>query len=73
LRGHFEQRVRPALRTLLAAALGAGEVRADVDANDLLSAVTSLSMSTHDDGTRRSERMVALLVDGLRYSAQTSK
>jgi AcrR family transcriptional regulator len=73
LRGHFEQRVRPALRTLLAAALGAGEVRADVDANDLLSAVTSLSMSSHDDGTRRSERMVALLVDGLRYSAQTSK
>src|ERR1700677_4265659 len=36
LRAYFEQRVRPALRTLLQSAAAAGEVRAEVDAEDLL-------------------------------------
>jgi hypothetical protein len=42
-------------------------VRADVDPEDLLGAVASLGMSAHNDGPGRAERMVALLVDGLRY------
>ena len=67
LRAYFEQRVRPALRTLLQSAAAAGEVRADVDAEDLLGAVASLCMPAHDDGHAR--RMVALLADGLRYGA----
>ncbi len=67
LRAYFEQRLRPALRTLLQSAAAAGEVRADVDADDLLGAVASLCMPAHDDGHAR--RMVALLVDGLRYGA----
>ena len=69
LRAYFEQRLRPALRTLLEAAVAAGEVRADVDADDLLGAVASLCMSAHNAGPGRAERMVALLVDGLRYGA----
>jgi AcrR family transcriptional regulator len=67
LPGYFDQRLRPAFRTLLGAAAAAGEVRADVDADDLLGAVASLCMSAHNAGPGRAERMVALLVDGLRY------
>src|SRR5882757_5169384 len=71
LPGYFDQRLRPALRTLLAAAVTAGEVRADVDADDLLGAVASLCMSAHNAGSGGAERMVALLVDGLRYGAKS--
>jgi len=67
LPAYFEQRLRPALRTLFAAAVAAGEIRKDVDADELLSAVASLCMSARDDGTDHARRMVALLVDGLRY------
>jgi AcrR family transcriptional regulator len=69
LPGYFDQRLRPALRTLLKAAIAAGEVRADADADDLLSAAASLCMSAHNAGPGRAERMVALLVDGLRFGA----
>ncbi|UDL89272.1 TetR family transcriptional regulator [Mesorhizobium sp. PAMC28654] len=69
LPGYFDQRLRPALRALLDAATAAGEVRADVDADDLLGAVASLCMSAHNAGSGRAERMVALLVNGLRYGA----
>jgi AcrR family transcriptional regulator len=72
LPGYFDQRLRPALRTLLEAAVVAGEVRGDVDADELLSAVASLCMSTHNTGPGRAERMVALLVDGLRHGANPS-
>jgi hypothetical protein len=44
-------------------------VRTDVDADDLLGAVASLCMSAHDDRPAHARRMVALLVDGLRYGA----
>jgi AcrR family transcriptional regulator len=70
LPGYFDQRLRPALRTLLKAAVAAGEVRGDVDADDLLGAVASLCMSAHNAGPGRAERMVALLVDGLRYGLE---
>ncbi len=69
LPGYFDQRLRPALRRLLAAAVTAGEVRADIDADELLGAVASLCMSAHNAGPGRAERMVALLVDGLRHGA----
>jgi len=62
----------PALRTLLDAAAAAGEVRADVEPDDLLRAVARLCMSAHDDDPRAARRMVALLVDGLRYGANSS-
>ena len=70
LPAHFDQRLRPALRTLLETAVAAGEVRADVDADDILGAVASLCMSTHNHGPGRAERMVAVLVDGLRYGTR---
>ncbi len=73
LPGYFDQRLRPALGALLDTAAGAGEVRADVDADELLGAVASLCMSAHNAGPGRAERMVALLVDGLRYGAAADR
>jgi AcrR family transcriptional regulator len=72
LRTYFEQRVQPALRTLLESAATAGEVRSDVQADELLSAVSSLCMSAHNVGPEQARRMVALLVDGLRYRPPTT-
>jgi len=70
LPAYFQQRLLPAFRTLLDAAVTAGEVRADVDADDLLSAVANLSKQADDDSPNHAQRMVALLVDGLRYGAK---
>lgn len=67
LRSYFDQRLRPALHSLLASAVAAGEVRADVDADDILGAVTSLSMHAFAQGPEHARRMVSLFVDGLRY------
>jgi AcrR family transcriptional regulator len=69
LPAHFDKRLRPALRGLLSTAVNAGVVRADVEADELLSAVASLGMSAYSSDLGRVERMVALLVDGLRYRA----
>ena len=65
---YFDERFQPALGALLNAAARAGEVRTDIEPNDLLRAVGSLCMSAHND-TDYTRRMVALLVDGLRYTA----
>lgn len=65
---YFETRLRPALQTLLDAAARTGEVRSDIEPDDLLRVVGSLCMSAQDD-TDYARRMVALLVDGLRYTA----
>ena len=72
LPAYFEKRLRPALGTLFEAAAAAGEIRADVEPDELLSTVSSLCMRAHDDRSDRTRRMVALLVDGLRYGAKPS-
>jgi AcrR family transcriptional regulator len=72
LRAYFEQRLQPAIRTLLDAAVAAGEVRANVEPDDLLGAVASLCMHPHEQGPAYAQRMVALLADGLRYGAGSS-
>lgn len=69
LPGYFEQRLLPALRGLLAAAVAAGGIRGDVEPLELLRAVGNLCLPAHDDGPGHAERMTALLVDGLRYGA----
>ena len=72
LPAYFEKHLRvPALQSLLDAAIAAGEVRQDVDANELISAAASLGASAHFSGAGQSRRMVALLVDGLRFRAAT--
>src|SRR5262249_32298351 len=69
LPAYFEKRLRPALQTLLDAAVAAGAVRAGVEPYDLLRAVASLCTPVRDGDTEHARRMVALLVDGLRYGA----
>jgi AcrR family transcriptional regulator len=72
LPAYFQQRFEPALGSLLAAAAAAGEIRDDVDAMDLLYAVARLC-SPADNDRAGDERMVALLIDGLRYGATPSR
>jgi len=73
LPAYFQQRLHPALQSLLQSAEAAGEVRADVDADDLLAAVASLCTSAYSDGPDHAQRMVALLIDGLRFGASRAE
>ncbi|HEX4505659.1 MAG TPA: TetR/AcrR family transcriptional regulator [Alphaproteobacteria bacterium] len=70
LPAYFEQRLRPAFRTLFASASASGEIRGDIDPDELLGAVASLCMSARNDDTDHAQRMVTLLVDGMRYGAK---
>jgi AcrR family transcriptional regulator len=69
---YFRERLEPALRMLLESAGAAGEVRTDFTAGDLLDAVASVCMRAYDRGPDHARRMVALLVDGLRYGKSRS-
>jgi len=73
LPGYFMQRLGPALGALLEAAAAVGEIRADIGPKDLLYAVANLCLPAADEGVAYSQRMVALLIDGLRYGADTSQ
>jgi AcrR family transcriptional regulator len=67
LPGYFMQRTEPVLRSLLQAATATGEFRADISAKDILRAVAHLCMPVPGEGVAYSQRMVAVLIDGLRY------
>jgi AcrR family transcriptional regulator len=69
LPAYFDERLRPALGALLRAAVEAGEIRADVDADDLLDAVRNLCSYVPEDRPDLPRRMVDLFIDGLRYGA----
>src|ERR1700733_5855881 len=71
LPGYFNKRLLPALKTLLDAAVAAGVVRPGIEAEDLLRAVATLCHGPHGNEPVYARRMVALLVDGLRYGAST--
>ena len=63
---YFRQNFEPALRSLLATASGAGEARFDIEAFDLLRGIGNLATASGLDGEAHTERMVRLLVAGLR-------
>ncbi|WP_018548445.1 TetR/AcrR family transcriptional regulator [Streptomyces sp. LaPpAH-108] len=69
LPAYFGQRFLPVLSDLLSRASAAGAIRPDADPDDLLRAVAGLTLPTHDDTDGHTHRMIALLVDGLRYGA----
>ena len=69
LPGYFLQRLGPALATLLDAAVADGTVRADVSAEDLLHAITQLSQPVPGRTLEHNQRIVAVLLDGLRRGA----
>lgn len=64
---YFRTRFEPALKALLEAAAAAGEIRNDVEPYDLLRAIGNLSAAANADGAAHAERMLGLMVDGLRY------
>lgn len=72
LHAYFNARLRPALEALLKSAEATGEVRRNVKADDLLGAVASLCMQPPDERPGSAQRMVALLIDGLRFGASAS-
>lgn len=73
LPGYFTRRLRPTLASLLEAAAASGAIRADISSEDLLHAVANLCRPAADDDLEYSQRMVALLVDGLRYGAHRQR
>jgi AcrR family transcriptional regulator len=70
LPGHFRQRVGPALAALLEAAAASGEIRPDLSADDLLTAVALLCQPARGGGIDYGRRVVAVLLDGLRHRAR---
>ena len=69
LPAYFQQRFRPVLGALLDAAAKTGRIRSDVDPADLLRAVGNLTLPAQEDDGGHTQRMIALLVDGLRYGS----
>src|ERR1700761_7508875 len=72
LPGYFYQRLEPALGALLDATATTGQIRAGASARDLLTAVALLCSPVSDEGIAYSQRMVALLIDGLRWPASSA-
>jgi AcrR family transcriptional regulator len=70
LPAYFRQHLEPALQSLLAGAAMTGEIRADVDAYELLRAVGNLSVPDREVAAGFTQRMVALLIDGLRHGVR---
>ena len=68
---YIQEHVGPALQLLLHNAEAAGAVRGGVDPLDLLGAVANLCIPPPgSDDNSRAYKMVALLIDGLRYGAR---
>jgi AcrR family transcriptional regulator len=62
-------RARGAATKLLEAGRATGTVRGDVNGEDLVRAVSGICMSTDQERSEASVRLVGLLVDGLRHGA----
>jgi AcrR family transcriptional regulator len=69
LPGYFLQRLGPVLAALLDAAVADGAVRGDISAEDLLHAITQLCQPVPGRGPEVNQRIVAVLLDGLRRDA----
>jgi AcrR family transcriptional regulator len=70
---YSHRRIRESLGLLVDAAVKAGQIRSDVDTEDLLRAMSGICMAADTPGwAERTHRLVDLLVDGLRYGAPAS-
>jgi AcrR family transcriptional regulator len=64
------RRISDAINELVAAGVGAGAIRDDVEPFDLLRAVSGICLATdRDDWRDHARRLVGLLMDGMRYRA----
>ena len=68
---YFITRLRPALAGLLNTAAAAGSVRVGVDPGELLWAIASLCGSQRNPDPAAAQRMIGLLLDGMRRIADT--
>jgi AcrR family transcriptional regulator len=66
---YVEGQLTPALQSLLDAAEAAGAIRKDVNAGELLFAFLRLATPASNGDAAEARRMVALLIDGLRFGA----
>lgn len=66
---YFRARFEPTLAGLMKAAADTGEIRAGIEPYDLLRAIGNLSVATGTGSNEHVARMIALLLDGLRYGA----
>ena len=73
LRDHIVARLSPTLGSLLDRAVVSGHIRPGIGSAELLYAVAKLCMPVDGDAAGGNHRMVALLVDGLRYGAERSR
>lgn len=69
---YFLTHLTPALKSLLDAARAAGAIRTNIEAGELLLAAARLATPASEGDVAQARRMVALLVDGLRYGARGS-
>jgi AcrR family transcriptional regulator len=65
-----EQRLRPAFRKLFQAAADAEVIGSEIGPDEFLDAAASLCMAARDGRTEAAHRMVATLVNGLRYGVK---
>ena len=72
LPAHFMARFGPALENLLGAAAASGEVQTAIGAKELIYAVAKLCHPVGEESVDQSRRMVAILVNGLRFKASGS-
>ena len=66
LHAYFLERLVPVCAELLDAAAAAGEIRADIEAIELMRAVGNLCIGAGSDPRYDARRMVHVLIDGLR-------
>jgi AcrR family transcriptional regulator len=67
-------RLLTAMSTLLRAAVAAGTVRADMEPEDVLQAMSGVWLiPAGEQWTARAQRLLQLLMDGLRYGATTGR
>lgn len=69
LHDYFDQHLGPALESLLAPAIDASEVRADVPSRTILHAVRSACVPDDDGSIEHVRPVTDLLIDGLRFGA----
>lgn len=61
-----ESRLRPAFRSLFAAAVCAGEANANIDPDEFMDAISSLIMNAYDGSIDYAQRMVMIFLNGAR-------
>jgi AcrR family transcriptional regulator len=72
LPAQFMARFGPALENLLRAAAASGEIQTAIGANELIYAVAKLCHPLGEESADQSQRMVTILINGLRFEAPGS-